>query len=83
MSFGDCAEVTGQGPLMVFWIGAVLLGLVIKQRHGLDVGQTLRVMIGRSVPGVVLRPWVFWSGLGLVSGIMVFWVILIQRCMGA
>ena len=83
MTFSDCAEVTGQVPLLMFWIGAVVLGVAVKRAHGLSASQILRVMVGRSVPGVALRGWVFWAGLGLVSVTVGTWVVLIQRCIGA
>lgn len=83
MTFSECAEMTGQGPLVGFWIGTLLLAVVIRRAHGLSVSQTLRVMLGRSVPGVALYGWVFWAGLGLVSVVMGTWVVLIRGCPGA
>lgn len=78
----DCVAATGTVSLVLFWAGAVLLALVIRQQHGLTLVQTLRVMVGLRVPEVQPRPWVMWSALALVAGVGTIWAVLVQGCAG-
>ena len=82
MTPAACAEQTAQLPLLLFWLGAIALAVWVRSAHGLTWSETLRAMVGLSVPRVTLAPVVMWLALALAGGVVLIWLVAIRRCLG-